>query len=120
MDVTLGGLGLLAQHCKQESAKFRAGFSSDPHFCLDLWRHALQGKIADAWVMVVDCHTDDLRGWLYQHPLVDIALRREVESYFVNETFIRVWLTNERHPIEVDTLPQIKAYVRRALHRLVL
>jgi hypothetical protein len=120
MNVTLGQLNTLLERCKQESIKYRAGFSNDSRYCLNLWRHALYDKIADAWMMIVDCYTDDLRRWLYKHPLVDIALTREVEQYFFNETFIRVWLANERDPIDIETLPTITSYIKRALHRLVL
>jgi len=114
------GLDLLAHQCTQETIKYRAHFTSDPRYCLELWRRALCDKLGEAWTWLYDCYEDQVRRWLHSHPLAFAALKLETESYVVTETFARIWQANEGKPLQVTDLGKIIAYAKQVLNTVIL
>jgi hypothetical protein len=114
------GLDILAHRCTQETIKYRAHFKSDPRYCLELWRRALYDKLGEAWTWLYDCYEEQIRRWLHSHRLAFAALKLESESYFITETFARVWQANERKPLTVEDLPKILAFAKQTLDWIIL
>lgn len=110
----------LARRCQEETLKFQNGFAFDPSFCLELWRRSLHERSADAWGFLFETYEDRVRHWLRAHQYYLLAIRLESESYYVTDTFVRVWQDNNETPLELKSLPRILTYVKGALNLSIL
>jgi len=109
----------LLSACREHLGRFRRGAESDPEFCLELFRRALDARDPDAWHGLVD---------LYQ-PLLFARLRQrgiapDLAEEAVQEAFVALWLKSEGGAVSTcgQTLAQVLNYlwgsVRFALIKL--
>jgi RNA polymerase sigma factor (sigma-70 family) len=98
----------LLSACREHLARFRHGAESDPQFCLELFRRALDAHDPDAWHGLVE---------LYQ-PLLSARLRQrgvapEMAEEAVQEAFVALWLKSNSGAVSTSgqTLAQVLNYL---------
>jgi hypothetical protein len=111
-------LNELARRCQQESDAYRRTGSSDPSYCLQLFRLALVEKREGAWEKIVECYSSDLRNRFFAHPWA--PLLREYEEDILIITFERLLERNEKEPLQVTSLGAMLNYLHRCLYTAVL
>ena len=111
-------LNELARRCQQESDAYRRTGSSDPSYCLQLFRLALVEKREDAWEKVVECYSSDLRNRFFAHQWA--PLLREYEDDILIITFERFLERNEKEPLQVTSLGAMLNYLHRCLYTAIL
>jgi hypothetical protein len=113
-------VGMLGDRCCHETAEYRAGRASDPAFCLELFRRALQEQVNAAWEKLMTCFTPSVRTWFRRHPRRELAAPNGDGEQFVAEAFARMWVANASKPLTISTLPQLLIFLRRCLHTSVM
>jgi|SRR5215467_12839000 len=113
-------LPVLGDACCRETEAFRSRGSSDPTFCIELFRRALQERLQDAWQHLMTCFGGSVRAWLYRHPRRGSALAHQDETFYITGTFAKLWETNQRSPLVITTLPALLSYLQRCLHTVVM
>lgn len=113
-------LAALSDACRRETEAFRARGASDPAYCLELFRRALQERTQDAWQHLMACFGGNVRAWLYRHPRRASALAYQDETFYLTGTFAKLWETNQRSPIILQSLPAVLSYLQRCLHTVVM
>lgn len=111
-------LNELARRCQQESDTYRRTGSSDPSYCLQLFRLALVEKQEGAWEKVIECYSSDLRNRFFAHPWA--PLLREYEDDILIITFERFLERNEKEPLQVTSLGAMLNYLHRCLYTAIL
>jgi len=111
-------LNELARRCQQENDAYRRNGSSDPSYCLQLFRLALVEKREGAWEKVVECYSSDLRNRFFAHPWA--PLLREYEDDILIITFERFLERNEKEPLQVTSLGAMLNYLHRCLYTAIL
>ncbi len=111
-------LNELARRCQQESDAYRRTGSSDPSYCLQLFRLALVEKREGAWEKIVECYSSDLRNRFFAHPWA--PLLREYEDDILIITFERFLERNEKEPFQVTSLGAMLNYLHRCLYTAIL
>lgn len=111
-------LKVLAVRCEVETLKFHARLQSEPAYCLEIWRRALQEKSVEAWALVQELYASRLCAWFGRHS--SSSMVRDEREELVSRTFEHVYETNERKAIEIRTLAGLLSYVHRALNTTIL
>ena len=112
-------LPLLLPACREHLARFRRGADSDPRFCLELFRRAIDVQDSEAWRGLVELYRPLLLARLQQR---GIALEMAEEA--MQEAFVTLWLKSTTSAFSTcdHTLPQVLHYlwsgVRFALIKL--
>jgi hypothetical protein len=74
-----------------------------------------------AWEVMQERFHDMLLGWVYAHPMRDIACRFESEENYVAQTFARFWLaTAGNQQVEFQSVAAVLRYLRMSLHSVIL
>jgi hypothetical protein len=94
---------------------------SDPAYCIELFRRALQGKQEEAWERLLDgCIADFLRAKLYRHVCWRLARKYQEEKFYVVESFTRLWRSNVGHPLRLESLGGLLSLLYQCLHCAIL
>jgi DNA-directed RNA polymerase specialized sigma24 family protein len=110
----------LGDRCCHETAEYHVGRASDPAFCVELFRRALQEGLNAAWEKLMTCFTPSVRAWFRRHPKREVAAPNGDGEPFVAEAFARMWVANASKPLTIGTLPQLLTFLRRCLHTSVM
>jgi len=96
----------LARHCAEEMARYRRGQCSDPRYCYELFRCALEEQDQEAWAAIYNQYHRLVSLWLGDVP--------GDADVLVNEAFERLWraLLPERFA-DFPTLGDILEYLKR-------
>lgn len=113
-------LEALGDACCRETEAFRARGASDPTYCLELFRRAMEDRLQDAWQHLMACFGGSVRAWLYRHPRRASALAYQDETFYLTGTFAKLWETNQRRAIILTSLPALLVYLQRCLHTVVM
>src|SRR5437660_11798041 len=70
----------LVEQCRREIQAYRRGEPSDGGYGLELLRRASVQGDQDAWSGLQQCLSELVRGWLYEHPRREVALRWQSEE----------------------------------------
>ena len=111
-------LNELARRCQQENDTFRRTGSSDPSYCLQLFRLALVERREDALEKIVECYTPELRNRFFAH--LWASHLREYQDDILLMTFERFLERNEKEPLQVTSLGAIMNYLHRCLYTAIL
>lgn len=111
-------LNELARRCQQENDVYRRIGSSDPSYCLLLFRLALVEKREGAWEKIIECYTPELRNRFFAHPWA--LLLREYQDDILIMTFERFLERNEKERLQITSLGAILNYLHRCLYTAIL
>jgi RNA polymerase sigma factor (sigma-70 family) len=114
--------------CQQQTECFRRDGVSDPRFCHELWRRAIDLHDADAWKALVEQYSGLIRDRLQQ-----AGLDGETIEEALQQTFVSLWLKSRAGEFSAQgrTLAEVLQYlsnrmrysmitVRRQQHALAL
>ena len=111
-------LNELARRCQQENDTYRRTGSSDPSYCLKLFRMALEENREDAWEKIIECYTPGLRNKLYTHPWA--SLLREYQDDIIMMAFERFLEQNKKKTLQVTSPGAMLNYLYRCLYTAIL
>jgi hypothetical protein len=108
-DLSLDALGA---QCCEENRRFHAHESSDPTFCLELWRCALHENSSIAWQHVITCFGPTLARRLAGSTLGQVVIRRrsrsatrpQAERSLIDDAFAQMAAGNARGQLEVRSV----------------
>lgn len=111
----------LSTSCCLEMTRYRRHQNSNPAYCLELFRRALQINLNDAWERLLsDCVAEFLRGKLVRHASWEAARRYQDARSYVVEAFARFWRSNAGHPLRQESLGGLLSLLHRCLHSAIL
>ncbi|MGB0385303.1 MAG: hypothetical protein ACPGWR_10815 [Ardenticatenaceae bacterium] len=105
--------------CKKQTARFQNRLSSDPKFCYELWRRALEDRDEDAWNFVYAQYESLVISYIRRHPYYNNCY--EEAPAFVPEIFVRIWqaIPPERFR-KFPSLPSLLKFLQVTVYRLIL
>jgi DNA-directed RNA polymerase specialized sigma24 family protein len=111
----------LADRCMDEIKRFQHGEASSDLYGVELFRRALKRLDSVAWEAVQQRFSEIMYGWMYQHPMRQVATRFDSEENYVAQAFARFWqATAGNQKIEFTTLAAIMRYLRASLNGTIL
>jgi hypothetical protein len=111
-------LNELARRCQQENDTYRRTGSSDPSYCLKLFRMALEEDREDAWEKIIECYIPNLRNKFYAHP--SASLLREYQDDIIMMTFERILEQHKKKPLQVTSLGAMLNYLYACFYTAIL
>jgi hypothetical protein len=112
-------LNELVRRCQQETDTYRRTGSSDSSPCLELFRLALGENREDAWEMIIEQYTPDLRNRFHRHHPWN-SLLREDQDDIILEAFERLLGQNRKKPLQISSLGGILKYLYSCLSTVIL
>lgn len=82
-------LSLVQKYCAQESEYFAKKQPSDPRYCYELFRRALQEQNEEAWAGIYQQYQRMVMAWIQQSPY--FAQTNEPIDVIVNNAFYNMW-----------------------------
>jgi DNA-directed RNA polymerase specialized sigma24 family protein len=113
-------LPTLARFCLEERAKFRAYQESDPIYCYEIVRRALNTRSDDYWEAFQQSFHLDVRRWVLQHPAATQLHARDHADDFVQDVFTRLFQTNTRHQLDFPNLAAALSFLRLCVNSVML
>ncbi len=122
MDKPLGEMSLksLREYCIREMGKFRRKEPCDDAYCLEIFRRAVAQKDNEAWMLLQQLFSDNIRGWLGVHSHRTLALRYECEQTYIDDAFRRFWQAVSDQSLAFTTLGSALSYLRLCLHCAIM
>src|SRR5947208_16788786 len=89
----------LAECSACEMKKYRRKELSNDQYCLEILRRAILLKDNNAWSILQDQLSDNVRMWIGRHPQRELALRYDNEMSYVYDAFRRFWQAVSDHKL---------------------
>jgi RNA polymerase sigma factor (sigma-70 family) len=103
--------------CQQQTECFRRNGVSDPRFCHELWRRAIDLHEPDAWQALVEQYSALVRDRLQQAGLDD-----EMREEALQQTFVNLWLKSRAGVFSTEgrTLAEVLQYLLNSMRYTLL
>ena len=108
-------LTILADLSTNELQRHRGKKPFDDRYCLEILRRALVEQSDEAWFVLQQCFSENIRGWLLSHPSRDVALLRDSAEKYIAQTFSRFWYAVRDQHLEFTTLYAALSYLHATL-----
>ncbi|GCE14039.1 hypothetical protein [Tengunoibacter tsumagoiensis] len=113
-------LSVLREYSLREMGKFRRKEESNDTYCLEIFRRAVVLRHNAAWETLQGLFSDNIRIWLGAHSHRELALRRESEQTYIDDTFRRFWQAVSDQGLTFKTLGSALNYLRLCLHCAIM
>jgi RNA polymerase sigma factor (sigma-70 family) len=103
--------------CQQQTECFRRSGVSDPRFCRELWRRAIDLQEPDAWQALVEQYSALVRDRLQQAGLDDETVEEALQ-----QTFVNLWLKSREGVFSTEgrTLAEVLQYLLNSMRYSVI
>jgi hypothetical protein len=101
-------LAHLAERCGQESERFFQHAASDPRYCYELMRRALNERDQQAWSTIYPQYEPLVISWVLRHPAFSAS--GEETAYFVNAAYEKLWVAIT--PAKFNKFPDLRSLLR--------
>lgn len=105
-------LAALTDRCAQEMSKYRRKEPSDDKYCLEILRRAVFLGDEDAWAVLRQQFTSNIRLWIRRHPGHETALRYNSEENYISDSFTRFWRTIQKHHQTFPSVASMLSYLQ--------
>lgn len=106
----------LAEYSACEMKKYRRKEESNDQYCLEILRRAIILKDNNAWCILQDQLSDNVRMWIGRHPQRELALRYDNESSYLCDAFRRFWQAVSDQKLSFTALAGALSYLHLCLH----
>ncbi len=113
-------LTTLADLSIHELQQHRCKEPFDDRYCLEILRRALVEQTDEAWFVLQQCFSENIRGWLLSHPSRDVALLRDSAENYIAQTFSRFWYAVRDQHLEFTTLYAALQYLHATLNGIIM
>jgi hypothetical protein len=109
----------LARRCAEETDRFFRDRDSDPGFCFELFRRALEGRDEQAWEAIYRQYGPMAAGWARNHP--ELMRRGWEAQQFVNRAFERMLVAIQPQRFQrFHDLSCLLAYLKMCVHSAIV
>jgi hypothetical protein len=88
--------------------------------CLALLRQAILQEDQDAWLVVQQCLTEIVKGWLDRHPRKAEACRLDSEEHYIAQAFARFYQAATQRQGALSQLSSAMSYLCMSLNSAIL
>lgn len=113
-------LATLSEYSALEISKYRRNEPSDDRYCLEILRRAAVLRSNEAWTVLLQLFSENVRLWLARHSHREAALRHEIEQNYVDDAFRRFWQAVTDQKLSFNSLGGALCYLRLCLHCAVM
>ena len=113
-------LATLSEYSALEISKYRRNEPSDDRYCLEILRRAAALRSNEAWTVLLQLFSENVRLWLARHSHREAALRHEIEQNYVDDAFRRFWQAVTDQKLSFNSLGGALCYLRLCLHCAVM
>jgi hypothetical protein len=113
-------LATLSEYSAQEISKYRRNEPSDDCYCLEILRRAAVLRSNEAWTVLLQLFSENVRLWLARHSHREAALRHEIEQNYIDDAFRRFWQAVTDQKLSFNSLGGALCYLRLCLHCAVM
>jgi hypothetical protein len=113
-------LAELAECSMREIAKYRSKVPCDEQYCMEIFRRAVTLRNEDAWAVLRQQFSGNLRLWISRHPNREAALRYEDERSYEDDAFRRFWQAVSDQKLSFSTLASALSYLHMCLHCAIM
>lgn len=110
----------LVESLKREMGKSRRKEAGNDQYGLELFRRAIVLLDDDAWAILQQLFSENVRMWFSRHPARETALRYDNEQSYIDETFRRFWLAVSEQQLSFTTLASVLSYLRLCLNATIM
>jgi hypothetical protein len=108
-------LTTLADRSTDELKRHRCKEPFDDRYSVEILRRALVEQTDEAWLVLQQCFSETIRGWIRSHPSSDVALLRDSEENYIAQTYSRFWYAVHDQHLEFSTLYAALSYLHATL-----
>jgi RNA polymerase sigma factor (sigma-70 family) len=103
--------------CRKQTECFRRNGVGESHFCLELWRRAIDLHESEAWQALVEQYSG-----LVRYRLRQTGLDEETVEEAVQQTFVNLWLKSREGMVSAigRTLPEVLQYLLNTMRFAVI